>query len=120
MLTGWDEYEKMLRDYSEGGGSAAAEAEKSANNWSGSLNRLSNSWTGLVANFANSDAITGAINLLSSFTSGVDDLAESLGSIGTIGGITGVLLGFKNAGKLLAVWKTCPVCIVMYKQRSVV
>lgn len=33
LLSGWSDYEKMLVDYSEGTGSAAKEAEKSANNW---------------------------------------------------------------------------------------
>ena len=37
LLSGWSDYEKMLVDYSEGTGSAAKEAEKSANNWEGSL-----------------------------------------------------------------------------------
>lgn len=33
ILSGYSDYEKMLKDYSEGTGSAAVEAEKSANNW---------------------------------------------------------------------------------------
>lgn len=47
----------MLKDYSEGTGSAAIEAEKSANNWSGSLNKLSNSWTEFIGNFVKSDQV---------------------------------------------------------------
>ena len=31
LLSNWDQYKKMLQDYSEGTGSAAREAEKSAN-----------------------------------------------------------------------------------------
>lgn len=33
ILSGYSDYKKMLNDYSEGFGSAALEAEKSANNW---------------------------------------------------------------------------------------
>ena len=107
------EYDKMITDYSQGTGSAAEEAMKSANNWSGTVNKLSNSWTDLVANFANSDAIVSCLNLINSLVSGVDNLSESIGSFGTIGGLLGMFLGFKNAGKLYCCVENCPNYIVM-------
>lgn len=45
LLRQWDTYETMLQQYANGTGSMAAEAEKTANSWEGSLNRLSNTWT---------------------------------------------------------------------------
>lgn len=94
------DYDKMIQDYSQGTGSAAEEAAKSANNWEGSLNRLSNAWIELMSNFANSDAITGAVNALASLVNGVDDLIGTLGAIPTVGGLAGAFFGMKNAGKL--------------------
>ena len=44
LLSGWADYEKMLVDYSNGAGSALEEADKSANNLTGPLNALQNSW----------------------------------------------------------------------------
>ena len=58
----------MLQDYSEGTGSAAREAEKSANNWEGSMNKLHNTWTDIVGNVLNSDAIVATVNCY--YTSG--------------------------------------------------
>ena len=52
-------YQKMLDLYNNtsADGSAFREAEKSANNLSGSLNRLSNTWTDTVENIVNSDTL---------------------------------------------------------------
>lgn len=76
----------MLQDYSEGTGSAAIEAEKSANNWEGSLNKLSNAWTSLIQNFANSDVIITAVNALTGLTNTVDKFASLPSLLGLLGG----------------------------------
>ena len=89
LLGGWSDYEKMLNDYSQGVGSAAIEAEKSANNWTGSMNRLSNSWTEMVQGFANTDAIISATNLLNGLVNGVDDLFSTFGNYKSIASILG-------------------------------
>lgn len=91
-LDGWNQYEKMLQDYSEGSGSAMEEAEKSANNWTGSLNKLSNSWTELVSKFAESDSIIQVINLMNDLTKAVGGLADVSNSINKFfsGGLFGL------------------------------
>lgn len=61
LLRQWDTYESMLQQYADGSGSMAVEAEKTANSWEGSMNRLSNTWTDTIENIANSDAIITAI-----------------------------------------------------------
>ena len=91
-------YSKMLEEYSQGTGSMAQEAEKTSKSWEGSMNRLSNTWTKVVGNIANSDAIIGAVNGLNSLLSVIDKITGSLGSLGTIGVIGGGILGAKNAG----------------------
>ena len=93
-------YSKMLEEYSQGTGSMAQEAEKTAKSWEGSMNRLSNTWTKVVGNVANSDAIIGAVNGLNSLLSVIDKLTESLGSLGTIGLGAGLLASFKGAGRV--------------------
>lgn len=103
LLTGWDDYEKMLTDYSEGAGSAAVEAEKSATNWEGSLNKLSNSFTELVNNFVNSDAVIGGLNFFDGLIQGADTLVDSLGTLGTVGTSLGLLQGVRNKGKIVFV-----------------
>lgn len=92
-------YSKMLEEYSQGTGSMAAEAEKTANSWEGSMNRLSNTWTKTIGHIANSDAIIEAVNGLNSLLSVVDKITGSLGSLGTIGLGAGLFAGFKNAGR---------------------
>ena len=92
-------YSKMLEEYSQGTGSMAQEAEKTAKSWEGSMNRLSNTWTKVVGNIANSDAIIGAVNGLNSLLSVIDKITGSLGSLGTIGLGAGLLASFINVGQ---------------------
>ena len=99
ILENYSLYEKMLDDYAQGTGSMAAEAEKTANSWEGSLNRLSNTWTDTVGNVADSDAIITAINGLNGILSVVNNITEALGSWGTIGAGIGIAASFKNVGR---------------------
>lgn len=99
LLRQWDTYETMLQQYASGTGSMAAEAEKTANSWEGSLNRLSNTWTDTVKNVADSDAIITIINGLNDLLSVVNNVTEELGSLGTIGLGAGLFAGVKNIGK---------------------
>lgn len=67
------------------------EAEKSANNWSGSLNKLSNSWSELVNRFIESD---NAIEIVQSLNKVIQDLTDSkmTGALGTIADmLTGII-----------------------------
>lgn len=99
ILENYDTYEKMLQDYTDGKGSMAEEAEKTANSWEGSMNRLSNTWTSVVNNIADSDGITTGINALNGLLGVVNDLTSSLGSIGTLGLGAGLFAGIKNVGR---------------------
>lgn len=97
ILSGQNDYQKMLKDYSEGMGSAAVEAEKSANNWQGSLNKLSNAWTSFISNFANSDLIIAGTDALTDFIEVLDTLvSHPLLASGTVGAIGGGIAFFKN------------------------
>ena len=101
ILSDMSGYQKMLDLYNStsANGSAFKEAEKSSNNLTGSLNRLSNTWTDTVENIVNSDTLKGAVNLLNSLLTGVNKLTDALGSLGTIGLGAGLLASFKNAGR---------------------
>lgn len=100
ILKNYDMYSKMLNEYANGTGSMAREAEKTAQSWEGSLNRLSNTWTDTVENIADSDAIIGGINTLNGLLSIVNDITDALGSWGTIGLGAGLFAGIKNVGGL--------------------
>ena len=99
LLENYDMYSQMLEQYAQGTGSMAAEAEKTANSWEGSMNRLSNTWTDTVQNVADSDAIITAINGLNGILSAVNNITEALGSWGTIGAGIGIAASFKNVGR---------------------
>lgn len=98
ILSNFDKYDKMLGDYENSAGSAMNEAMKSANNWEGSLNRLNNTFTDVIGNLANSDAIILTINNLNGLLEIINKLTSALGSIGTIGAISGGILGAKGLG----------------------
>lgn len=99
LLRQWDTYETMLRQYADGTGSMAAEAENTADSWEGSLNRLSNTWTDTVGNFTDSDAIVAAANGLNGLLSVINNIAKAIGPLASIGLGVGLFSGFKNTGK---------------------
>ena len=106
-------YDKMLQDYSEGQGSAMQEAEKSANNITGSLNKLSNSWTKTINNLVNSDDMIAFINLLEKVVSLVDKITDNLGLLGTGGLIGSAIAGAKGKGLTYVTYHSLrvPYCI---------
>lgn len=99
LLENYDMYSQMLEQYAQGTGSMAAEAEKTANSWEGSLNRLSNTWTDTVENIADSDAIITVINGLNGALSVINNITDALGSVGTIGAGIGIAASIKNVGR---------------------
>ena len=93
LLNNWETYEKMLSEFNsdQAVGSAMEEADKSANNWSGSLNKLSNSWSELVNRFIESD---NAIEIVQSLNKVIQDLTDSkmTGALGTMADmLTGII-----------------------------
>lgn len=98
LLRNWDMYETMLQQYADGSGSMAVEAEKTANSWEGSLNRLSNTWTATIGNIADSDGITTAINGFNEILSVINILTDKFGALKTIGLGIGIFAGLKNVG----------------------
>lgn len=98
LLQNMEMFDKMLVDYSEGTGSALEESNKSAENLTGILNKLSNSWTEFVNNIINSDGLKAGVNLLNKLVEGATSLTSKLGSLGTIGTIGGAIAGAKGLG----------------------
>lgn len=72
--------------------------EKSASNVTGSLNKLSNTWTKTINNLVNSDDMITFINLLEKVVSLVDKITDNLGLLGTGGLITSAIAGAKGKG----------------------
>lgn len=99
LLSRWDTYEAMLQQYADGTGSLAADAEKTANSWEGSLNRLSNTWTETVGNLTDSDAIVAAINSLNGLLNTVNKFTGTMGSLNVLSIIGGGIAGAKNLGQ---------------------
>ena len=97
LLENWDKYEKMLNDYSQGSGSAMEEAMKSANNWQGSLNKLSNTITELVNNFVKADTVIGGLNGFNTLLQGINAVTKALGGLGTIVTVGGGIFGAKTS-----------------------
>lgn len=99
ILENYGLYEKMLQDYANGGGTMAAEAENTANSWEGAMNRLNNTWTSTIGNIADSQAVTMIADSFNNILSIINNLTNSLGSLGTIGVAAGLFAGFKNVGR---------------------
>ena len=103
LLKNWDAYKKMLSEFNsdEAIGSAYEEAMKSANNWQGELNKLSNTWTDFVENFVNSDLAKGFLKVINTLVGGLENVTELLGGLPTLVGAFAASLSFKNVGELL-------------------
>lgn len=80
--------------------SAFNEAMKSANNWEGSLNKLSNTWSDFINGITNSDTAKTVINWINSIIKGIDSIRDGLGTIPTILGSVLAVLSLKNVGEL--------------------
>ncbi len=98
LLSDWASYESMLDLYSQGAGSAAMAAKKSAGSMEASLVRLSNTWTELIGNFADSGTVTGTVDALNGLLSVINTVTDKLGSFGTISTIGGGIAGANGLG----------------------
>ncbi len=96
LLSGWDTYETMLGQYTDGAGSMADAAEKTARSWEGSLARLSNTWTDTLNHIVDSDAVVTAAGSLNSLLSVINQIMGALGSFGTAGLGVGIGAFVKN------------------------
>lgn len=96
LLKNFDTYEKMLQEFAQGTGSAAEEAEKSANSWQGSLNKFNNAVTELTTNFVTSGNAKSLINFFTSVVKTADRFANSLGGVGTAAGLLAGILTAKS------------------------
>lgn len=81
LLQNIDMLDKMLVDYSEGSGSAMEEANKSAENLTGRLNALSNSWTEFVNNVVSSDELKTGVSIFNALVQGATEFVDVLGLI---------------------------------------
>lgn len=101
LLRNFEMYDKMLAEYNSDSAinSAMEEATKSANNWSGSMNKLKNSWTQLVNQVINSDEAVAVINALNS---GIQSLTQS----STIQGVKYLTKSFFDFTKTLSDFKS--------------
>lgn len=114
ILSDPDSYSSMMDLYNSNSanGSAKQEADKSANNWEGTLNKVSNSWTELVSKFAESDSIITALNLVNDLTKALGGLFNGLQQIssfggnissfgGTLGTVVGLVQSLKGHGEIV-------------------
>lgn len=115
ILENYSLYEEMLQNYASGAGSMAADAEKTANSWEGSLQRLSNTFTATVGNIADSDAVITIINGLNGLVGVINKVTGAIGNIsnlgGTLGAISGLLMNRAGIGECtLFQWRLvlCP------------
>lgn len=81
LLQNMELFDKMLVDYSEGSGSALEEAMKSANNLSGKLNQLQNSWDSLVNSIVNKNSVLNGLTFGDKLIQGVESFIDTFGEI---------------------------------------
>ena len=100
ILADWSSFEKMLELYSQGTGSAFEESQKSANNLTGSLEKLHNSWIKLINTFIDAKELISGVNIAENTISGIQKIIDKFGlleiSITGVGTAIGTILQSKN------------------------
>ena len=81
LLQNMELFDKMLVDYSEGSGSAMEEAMKSANNLSGKLNQLQNSWDSLVNSIVNKNSVLSGLTFGDKLIQSAESFIDTFGEI---------------------------------------
>lgn len=99
FLTNYSQYETMLQNYAASSGSAMASVQQSTDNWTGSLNRLSNTWTDTIGSIMDSDISEGMINGLNGILSMVNKITDTFGPLAAIGLGAGLFSGLNNVGR---------------------
>lgn len=74
IVNNWDMYENMLQTYRAAYGSADKEIDNAMDSWTRKTNVLKNTWTEFVKTGLNSNAIKGALDLLTGFIQRLDSL----------------------------------------------
>lgn len=84
LLSRWDLYEKMLKEFSQGTGSALLEANKTADSWEGRLSQLQNTWDSFVSSITSKDTVKGGISFLDGMIQSFEKLTDTIGTIPAI------------------------------------
>lgn len=97
LLQNMDIYDKMLTDYAEGEGSALEESNKSAENLTGTINKLHNSWTEFVNGIVSSDGLKTGVKLLNNIVEAINSITSSgIGLNTTLLTIVGTIAQMKS------------------------
>lgn len=77
LLQNMSLFDKMLADYSDGEGSALEESNKSAENLTGTINKLKNSWTEFINGVISPDELKNGVNFLNNLVKGLTNITSS-------------------------------------------
>lgn len=98
LLNNWEQVRSAMQAATDAEGTASAENEKYMQSLQGHLDTLTAAWQALSNSFLSSDFLSGALEGLTSFLSGLDAVINKVGVLPTlIGGITAAL-SVKNVG----------------------
>ena len=90
----------MIKDYSEGEGSAAEEAAKTAASWEGRMNALSNTFRQTVGLFVDSDMVEGILSISNGFLEATNSVIQFTGALPALVTAFAGIRSFKdNKGK---------------------
>lgn len=98
LLNNWEQVRSAMQAATDAEGTASAENEKYMQSLQGHLDTLTAAWQALSNSFLSSDFLSGSLEGLTSFLSGLDAVINKVGVLPTlIGGITAAL-SVKNVG----------------------
>lgn len=98
LLNNWEQVRSAMQAATDAEGTASAENEKYMQSLKGHLDTLTAAWQALSNSFLSSDFLSGALEGLTSFLSGLDAVINKVGVLPIlIGGITAAL-SVKNVG----------------------
>lgn len=102
LLSNAETYKKILGDYQNAGGSAAAEAAKTAESVQGRLNTIANTWLSIVDKFASPDAMKTILSGIQGILNAINGFASIGGSLSNITALGALFLSLsQNIGRMM-------------------
>lgn len=99
LFENWDMYQQNITISANADGSLDQMQETWATSWEAASNRVRNSLEGIYSSLIDDSFITGALNVIAEFVSGIDSVIDKMGGLGGVISLVGGLFATKLGGR---------------------
>lgn len=99
LFENWDMYQQNMTISANADGSLDQMQETWATSWEAASNRVRNSLEGIYSSLIDDSFVTGALNVIAEFVSGIDSVIDKMGGLGGVISLVGGLFATKLGGR---------------------